>query len=193
MNELEEKGRMILAQERLFADILASRALSKPKPNVWMILIPIIFVFYMNDYKKYKDGRQVFADQYLMSRKRALDEAVASLTANRDPDLEPLVSVSDLPEAARQQYHDLLTVLIENYRDLLQTEGETVNDLVRAAYANKTNYLLFLNRLNRAEKELNAALRPVLDDTDKEMGDVIMTIERSSEELRRSKAEEIFS
>jgi hypothetical protein len=193
MNELEEKGRMILAQERLFADILASRALSKPKPNVWMILIPIIFVFYMNDYKKYKDGRQVFADQYLMSRKRALDEAVASLTANRDPDLEPLVSVSDLPEAARQQYHDLLTVLIENYRDLLQTEGETVNDLVRAAYANKTNYLLFLNRLNRAEKELNAALRPVLDDTDKEMGDVIMTIERSSEELRRSRAEEIFS
>jgi len=193
MNELEEKGRMILAQERLFADILASRALSKPKPNVWMILIPIIFVFYMNDYKKYKDGRQVFANQYLMSRKRALDEAVASLTANRDPDLEPLVSVSDLPEAARQQYHDLLTVLIENYRDLLQTEGETVNDLVRAAYANKTNYLLFLNRLNRAEKELNAALRPVLDDTDKEMGDVIMTIERSSEELRRSRAEEIFS
>jgi len=193
MNGLEEKGRMILAAEKRFADILASRVINKPQPNIWMILIPIIFVFYMNDYKKYKDGRQAFADQYLMSRKRALDEAAVSLTAERDPDLDALVNVSDLPENARQKYRDLLAVLTENYRDLLQAEGESADHLVRGAYGTKTNYLLFLNLLNRAEKELNSALRPVLDDKDKEMGDVIETIERCSEELRRSRADEIFS
>ena len=158
-----------------------------------MIRITLLFVCDMIVFKKCKEGWLVFADQYLMPRKRALDETVAALTADREPDPAPLVNVSDLPEAARQAYRDLLVILIENYRDLLQEEGETFNHLVRGAYASKTNYLLFLHRLSRAEKELDAALRPSLGDKDKDMDDVIKTIERCSEELRRNGAEEIFS
>lgn len=192
MNTLKEKSQLILAHEKLFADLLSAKVINKPKFNIWMILIPIIFVFYMNDYKKYKDGRKVFADQYLKTRKRALDETAAALRANREPDLESLAGISDLPEVARQQYRKLLTTLVEHYRDLLQAEGESFESLVRSAYASKTNYLLFLNCLNNVEKDLNAALRPNIDENDTVVIDVIKTIENHSEKLQKSLAEDIF-
>ena len=46
MNALETKSHIIEEQERRFAYLLASRVIQKPKLSIWMILVPIIFVYF---------------------------------------------------------------------------------------------------------------------------------------------------
>jgi hypothetical protein len=53
--------------------------------------------------------------------------------------------------------------------------------------------LLFLNRLNQAEKDFNEALKPLMDKATNAVDDVIRTMEASSERLRRESEEHIFA
>jgi hypothetical protein len=67
-----------------------------------------------------------------------------------------------------------------------------VPSLIRSAYKSHTNYLLFLNRLNKVEKALTEALRP---DTPKSAADIdfiVKAMEISTERLGRQRAELIF-
>ena len=61
---------------------------------------------------------------------------------------------------ALYQKLDWLTVLIDHYMDLLQAEGDQIEDLIKSVYKSRTNYLLFFNRLNSVEKKFNSALKP---------------------------------
>ena len=192
MSQLEEKGRMIFEYEQEFAETLAARVLYKPKVQVWMVLIPILFVLYMNDLKKYKDGRKGFVKNYLISRKRALEEAIAAIDADRECDVAPLTKKADLPDNARQPYAELLTIMTEHYEALLRTNGKDYNAMVREVYHNQTNYLLFFNQLNKAEKSLNTALRPHLQDNEG-VNDVISSMQQHSEQIRRDNALQTFS
>ena len=87
----------------------------------------------------------------------------------------------------------ILIVLIQHYTDLLRAEGVIIAELVRSAYRNRTNYLLFCNRLNQVEKELNAALRPHMKDNIEGFDDAVRRIEGVSVELRREDAEKFFA
>ena len=46
MPEYEEKAKMILDHEEWFAESLAIKIVEKPTLSVWMILIPIVFIYY---------------------------------------------------------------------------------------------------------------------------------------------------
>ncbi len=80
MNSFAEKCKVILDHEQQFAFMLAKRGLDKPKLAIWMFPPPI-FVYYMNDFKKFKDGRNAFAAHYMTTQKRALEEAEAMVFA----------------------------------------------------------------------------------------------------------------
>ena len=46
MSNLEEKKKLILAHEEKFAHGLGLKVIEKPKLSIWMILVPIIFVYF---------------------------------------------------------------------------------------------------------------------------------------------------
>ncbi|GAB4345478.1 MAG: hypothetical protein Kow0089_22590 [Desulfobulbaceae bacterium] len=159
-----------------------------------MILIPVLLVLYLNDLKKYRDGREAFIQNYLMVKKRALDEAVAAIEADRECDPASLAAEADLPDDnARGLYGQLLAVLAEHYRCLLTAAGDDYDSMVREAYHNRTNYLLFFNRLNLAEKALNKALRSHLSREHEGVNDIIHSMQEHSEQIRRDISLRIFA
>ena len=189
---MQKKIKDILHAEELFAKKLALKVIDKPSLTVWMILVPIIFVYYFFRFQRFNSGRKRFAENYLISIRRALDEAVAVVENDRKPDPGSLASMSDVPEAIRDKQAAVFKLMIEHYVDLLRSEGESVDALIRRVYQKRTHYLLFLNRLNRLEKDRNKALKPLLHEKTEGVDEVVERIEKFSETLRREMAEEIF-
>ena len=192
MLETRVKQNLILEHETFFAKKLALQVIDKPRLSIWMILIPIIFVYYFYRFQKFNTGRKVFAEHYMISIRRALNEASAVVDTGKKPDPVSLSETSDVPEAIRKYQADVYSILVEHYTDLLCAEGEDVESCIRSAYGNRTNYLLFFNRLNQAEKNRNQALKPLLQETTPEVNHVVERIERISQTLRREMAELIF-
>lgn len=192
MGSIQEKSALIWAGEEKIAAALAAAVLDRPKISIWMILIPIIIVFHMFRFQKYVDGRKKFAEHYLISRKRALKANVRSLESGRLCDIDGLVKQANIPENTAGEYTAWIKELCDHYGDLLRAEGDSIEALVKSAYKNRTNFLLFLNQLNDSEKRLNAALSPHLRETTEGVDEIIGRIERASEILRRDEAERIF-
>lgn len=134
----------------------------------------------------------MFAENYLISRKRALNEALEVVKTGKEPDIDELAKLSDFQEDVHKRLAKLLGILVEHYTNLLRSEGESLESLVRSAYRNRTNYLLYVNQLNQAEKVLNATITPHLSKTQEGVNNIISTIEHYSEKLRRDSAEMIF-
>lgn len=193
MASIDDKKEYILAHERKFAAQLGREIMEKPKLSSWMVLIPFIFIFYFQDFSKYKKGRREFSANFLMSREKALDEAEAALSEKRNHDMLSIARKADLPMTAQERYSEFLTTLAEHYSLLLQVDGDGFEELLRAAYIKKKNYLAFVEKLGRAEKALNKALRPGLEESVEEVGDLVSSIENNSEKLHRAIAKDIFA
>lgn len=192
MSTFDQKHQIILEHEKRFADHLALKVLDKPKLSVWMILIPIIFVHYFYRIQKFNSGRNAFAEKYIIVRKRALDEALAVIRTERTPDIEGLARLSKLPEAVHGPNLKMVDLLVSHYSDLMRSDGDTIESLVRSAYKTRSNYLLFVNQLNQTEKTLNSALKPHLADSVEGVEEIISAMEIYSERFRRNYAETVF-
>lgn len=192
MSDKKEKSEIILEQEEQFAIALATQIINKPQLSLWMILIPIFFVFYFTNLSKYKNGCKQFAENYLIDKKRALNEAVEVVNGGREPDIRALSELSDITSKAREKQANILAILIEHYSILLKSEGEDFASLIRSAYGSLTDYLLFLNQLNQAEKEVNKSLKPDLEKSIKGVNDIVSNMEDLSARFRRETAESIF-
>jgi hypothetical protein len=189
---MAHKRDLILADEKQFAARVSEKVIDKPRLDVWMILIPVFFIFYFWQLKRYARGRKTFAEKFLITRQRALDEALRSAESGKDPDIEALVQASDVPAEARQGYRPWVTLLVGHYRDLILAQGSSYPELVKSTYQTRTNYLLFLNRLNQVERDFDAALKPHLEKTTENVNGIIKLMEESVINLRRQLAETIF-
>jgi hypothetical protein len=189
---MAHKRDLILADERQLAARVSARVIDKPRLDVWMILIPIFFIFYFWQLKRYAKGRKTFSEKFLITRKRALDEALQCAETGKAPDIDTLDQAADIPDEIRKDYRRWVTLLVEHYRDLILAHGSSYPALVRSTYKSRTNYLLFLNRLNQVEREFDAALKPHLEETTENVNGIIKLMEESVVSLRRQTAEEIF-
>ena len=190
---LAAKKESILNHERRFARELANKVIDLPKLNFWMILIPIILIYHIYRHNHAVKGRSAFAQHYLLSRARSLQEAADALAQRRPPDINNILSMAvDLPDTARPAYREWITVLVRHYGDLLQAEGTEFDALVQSVYRNRSTYLLHLNQLNQLEKALNAALSNHVAETAPNVDETISRIESRSAEIRRLQAESIF-
>ena len=193
MQNQHDKKELILAQERIFAAQLGRLVFNKPQLHTWMILIPFLFVFFIQDLMKYKNGRRAFSDNYLMSHEKALNEAEDALIQGRKPDTEAIARQADLKGKAQEQYAQFLAVLVEHYTCLLQAHGDSYESLVKSAYGNNhKNFLLYTKLLNQAEKKLNQSLTKQLSKDQDGVNDTIQKMEVGSNQLRRTEAEQIF-
>ncbi len=123
MSGMKEKSALILEEEEKFAVTLASQVINKPQLSLWMILIPIFFVFYFNNLNKYKKGSKQFAENYVIDNKRALNEAVEAVNKGREPDIHALAELPNINSKARGKKANIFAILVEHYTILLNSEG----------------------------------------------------------------------
>jgi len=192
MTTASERADMILRHERQFAEALARNVIEKPRVSVWMILIPILFVYYMYRHSRYVEGKKQFIDHYCMSRENAMREILAAGEERRLPDTAGLAAANGVPEGVQPLLREVLEVLIAHFSSLLRAEGETMDDLLRSAYGSGTDYLLVMNRLNAAERKLYDALSVRMEGEQEGVNAIVLSIETNSERLRREEAARIF-
>lgn len=192
MASMEEKEEMILRHERRFAEALALQVIERPRVSVWMILVPILFVYHMYRQSRYVEGRKRFIEQYLISRTNAVREAAAALAEDRRPDAARLAAANDVPGEIQALLQEVLESLIVHYGVLLRAGGGTVDGLIRSGYGSGTSYLLAMNRLNAAERRLYDALSARLQGEQQGVNSIVLSIEVQSERLRREEAARIF-
>jgi hypothetical protein len=194
ITELEERKEMILVNEEKMAWQLALYVIEKPTPRIWMIFIPIFFVFYFWKLKEFENGLKTFSENHLLSRRRTLEAALAATESDRPVDISALVDqVEGLQEEARACYARWLTVLAGHYRLLLQAGGDNYPALIRTAYRNKANYLAFCRELGGVESAFDMALLPTIDGESTEICAVTEKMIEGLDTLRSREAEEIFS
>lgn len=191
MTELDKKKELILAHELEFANALGAAVFEKPKVSFWMILVPLLFLYFIHRMQTYKNGRIKFNEDFMDIRRRALECAVEALRAGDPVDSSQAVRQAEPADKLEKPYAAWLEVLIDHYRDLMAADGDDFGTLVRKAYHTRTNYLLTLNRLNTVEKEYYAALKPQLAGTEG-TADIIALMEKESQRLRRDLAEQVF-
>jgi len=179
----------ILSYETTMAQRLAKDVLDKPKPPLWMIFVPIFFVFFAQKMREYSGNLEDFVENYLKVRIMALDEAMAD-----SPEAEQrlLEKAGGVPQHAQPLFLAWVSILVDHYKALLAARGETHESLVRTAYRNKTEYLLFCNALNKAENAFNIALLPDIHEEAQAVRQVIDKMHASVTELRRHSADLIF-
>jgi len=192
MKGLERKKELVLQRELLFANAIGAAVFEKPKVSFWMVLIPILFVYFVYRMQKYKSGRLKFDEDFMITRRRAMDVAFEAVETGGKPAVEKVVQASDLSDALQEAYRSWVRVLVDYYMDLLAADGNSFDSLVRSAYRSRGNYLLVLNRLNMVEREFYIALKPQLATTEG-AADVIAAIETQSQRLRRDLADRTFS
>jgi len=192
MKGLERKKELILQRELAFSNAVGAAVFEKPKVSFWMVLVPLLFLYFIYRMQKYKSGRMRFDEEFMTTRRRAMNFAFEAVEAGSRPDIDRIARESGLTEALEKPYASWLKVLVDFYMDLLAANGDSFESLVRSAYRNRTNYLLTLNRLGTVEREFYAAVKPQLAATEG-AADVIATIETQSQQLRRDLAENIFA
>ncbi len=191
MKELSDKKEIILQREMAFANAVGASVLDKPKVSIWMVLIPILLLHFIYRMQSYKGKRLKFSEEFMITRRRALDIAHNAAATGGEPDIIDVVRKSSLSEPLHKPYAAWVKALADYYLDLLAAEGASFESLVRAAYSSRSNYLLTLNRLSVAEKAFHKALEPQLAATEG-AADIISKIESHSQELRRELADHVF-
>lgn len=187
------KKEQILDHERKMANAVAVVVLDKPKPPLWMIFVPVFFVFFAQKMGQYKSGLSDFVENYLKMRSRALETCLEFGEAEQDARIEKLLNaVGRIPQEARDPFQHWMHVLTGHYQVLLQAQGRDLPAMTRHGYRSKTDYLLFCNSLNKAENAYSLALLPQLQGTQEDLLQVIQNMNVCVTDLRRKEADEIF-
>ena len=192
--DINEKKSLILEGETTMARLLALHVIEKPVPRVWMIFIPIFFVFYFWKLKQFESGLKDFADNHIIPRRRTLEAVFAAEVSSRPVDIDLLVELmGELPKNTRACCAEWLKVLAGHYHQLLAADGQSYPALVRSGYRTKSNYLLFCRQLGKAETAYNMALLPTIEGDSTDLHLITETMAEGLNSLRCREAEEIFS
>ncbi len=171
---------------------MALKVIHKPQLNLWMILIPIVFVYYFYELQRFAKGKKDFVKHFVFTRRLIVDEACSVVETGEEPDFNQMAEHENVPECALDEYKNWSKVLMDHYIKLLGTNGDSFAALVNQRYKKKGTYLLILDQINKAEARFYKALRKELGGNQEGVGDVIETMEKSLDSLRRQEANDIF-
>ena len=192
MKGLERKKELIIQRELAFANAVGAAVFEKPRVSFWMVLVPLLFLYFIYRMQKYKTGRMNFDREFMITRRKAMDLAVEALETDANPNIDQIARQSGLLDALEKPYATWMRALFEYYTELLSANGDSFEALVRSAYHNRTNFLLALNRLNTVEKDFYAVLKPRMAATEGAAA-IFAAVEEQSRRLRRELAEQIFA
>ena len=197
---LKKKIDRIYNYERLIGNSVAVRVIQSKPIGVWEFLIPIVFILH---FMRNKQSRELFIQNYMFTKRLALDGASKMLKKGlrredvisgikdktrsllAKPETQKIYS-----ETIRRQQMKEIELLLDHYRRLLSAEGQNYNELIRNAYGNRENYLIFHEQLKSAEKKVSEAACQTLGA--KADVNTLLSIERTTEEIRQSRIDKIF-
>ena len=196
---LDTKYENILAQENTVAKAVARSVIGESSVTVWDVLIPIIFVF---NVLKFKRAREIFALNFLFTKKLALQGAFDmiktgqsredSLAQIRNRTSEILASDKKAIYSIkiRQKQMREVELLLDHYTRLLNSEGKDYSSMIRNAYLTRKGYVAFAKQLEGIEKEVNRAAGQTVKTAS--APDIILKMEEATARLRAAEAETIF-
>ena len=193
MASVDEKREWILENEYQLAGRLSREIIHRPELNVWMIVIPVIFVYFFFQLNRSVSAKKEFVQNFVLTRKNVLNEACVLSEDGAKPDFEKMVKYEMVPDCAVEAYKTWANVLFDHYQKLLNEKGDSYAGLIRGRYENRSRYLLILDKISKAENKFYMALRKDLDGSVKNTGDVITAMGKSLPLLRREEADGIFS
>ena len=168
---LDTKINNIYKEERDVARAVSSEVTGILVFGVWDFMLPPLFII---NVLKHQRAKEAFALNFMFTKKLALEAARTMLCSGQtkekslaqvDSQTAALLSSDQkgiYSEKIRQKQAQEISLLIDHYLVLLNSEGKTYRDMVLAAYRDRDAYNTFLNRLIAAEKEVNrAALQTV--------------------------------
>ena len=193
MIDLESKKRLIRNQETKVADKLATEILTKPKLSVWMILIPIVFLYYFYAMQRYVKGRRGFVEHFVFTKSLILDGAASTIDDGNKTDFQQLAGLENVPEKAIEPYKKWAKALNEHYLRLLKTEASDYSALVKSAYQDEGRFLLIQNQISKAEVQFYRALRKQVSESAGNEIDLYKKIELALIPLQREEVRLAFS
>ena len=197
---LNKKFDLIYKNERFIGTSVALRVIKSKPIGVWEFLIPIVFILH---FMRTKQSRELFIQNYLFTKRHALDAAVKMLKkgicredaiSGIEDKTRALLTAPETrgiySDSIRQQQMNEIGILFDHYGKLLGAEGQDYGALVRNAYGSRENYCKFHERLKSAEKKVSDAARQTLGPK----ADVaaLLQIENVTEKIRQSQIEKIF-
>ena len=198
--DVKKKFNRIYSHERMIANSVALRVIKSKPIGVWEFLIPIVFILH---FMRNKQSREVFIQNYMFTKRHALDAAVKMQKKGYNLDKamseieEKTRKLLTAPETRgiysediRRQQMTEIDLLVEHYGKLLDAEGEDYGALVRNAYSRRQDYDTFHQQLKAAEKKVSDAARQTLGT--KADSEALSRIEKATDEVRQIEAEKIF-
>jgi hypothetical protein len=189
--DLTEKRDIILTQELVFANEIGTALFEKPKVSVWMIFIPILFLYFIFRVQKFRNDRMKFSTEFMAARREAMALAYDASAAKGPAGNDGVKRSAKLPETLQEPYGLWIKALSSLYLDLLSADGNDFGALVRSAYRTRAEYLDTLDRVNQLEKAFYAALKPLMSEVEGSEA-IIASLESESWRLRRATADRIF-
>lgn len=195
MNKLTtlEKSGLLIDYEAEQAKKLARKVIDKPKPPLWMILIPVFFVFFAYKMKEYKNGISDFCKNWMITREMCIEAACLAVENKSEPQTAEIVSrAGDLPAEAIDDYSKWVSLLTGYYIQLLSADGTSVEELMRRHFHNKSSYLLTIKQINRMENSYHRTLMPFMPGDQEDLAVTIEKINNWSLQLQKDRAELLF-
>lgn len=193
----EERHALLWQREQVVGYALAKELVTKPQVTVWMIMLPLLFLFFIQDLKKYKAGIRGFADGFLKNKKIALDLALKAIQEDASLDR----TLADFASESRPEdpvYADLLDIqmreiacLANHYQRLMQGSGRSYEALVQQTYGSAAKYHQFLDKLFSLE---DAVLQAAFDiqPPEGEAQTLAGQMQIAARRIRREAAEKMF-
>jgi hypothetical protein len=161
--DMQQTYELIWSRENNFSYEVARRVLDKPKISVWIILVPILFLYYAHKIQQYKAGIKDFGKGLARSKIVALDSAAEEVkTGKKDESFKEALATAQhtAPNALRVRDKQIAEVelLKTHYDRLLCVRAASYRDLIRQVYGTKADYRHFLEELAAIEKEVQEAV-----------------------------------
>jgi len=199
---MEDDYKSILDYETKTAQIITFKVLERPELSAWMILMPIVFILFMQRHQKYYQSSKGFSAGYLYTKKIALDTAYriynhqisreeaqksVAKTIVKNPDAEAVVL-----NIYCQQIEEI-KVVYEHYLALLSSKETRHDQMVVSYYRTEDNYLDYVKRLTEAELAVTIAATANFKEAEVEVPEIMEKMEKYLIELRLEEANRFFT
>jgi hypothetical protein len=161
---LDTKINNIYKEEREVAKAVSAEVTGILVLGVWDFMLPPLFIINL---LKHQRTKEAFILNFMFTKKLALESARA-IICNGQTKEESLAQVDSqtaallssdhkgvYSEKIRQKQAQEISLLIDHYLILINSEGKTYRDMVLTAYRDRDPYNTFLIRLTAAEKDVN--------------------------------------
>lgn len=204
MEEQELQRRLTLIQEyeAWFAHRLGTRVVHKPKLNIWLFLVPFLFIYHFSELKRYKENLPGFSQGFIRSKLHALELAAEEIRQGRRKTEAEIVPPAD-PELdkpamapVRHRQEEELRLLLAHYRRLLASSATSYAGMLQEVYGERRKYQDFVETLQQLEADLNQTLLATMSEAEaggEEARAVVERMERESLKLRVADMQQFFT